>query len=95
MVGMIAEIGVRVLWENYCYDFGGKTFKQKEGGPIGQRPTMAASRIIMTDFFVKYCFKISFQCVSCSLLAGEVILFAHAVISGGSKDEYIDHQQVS
>ena len=27
---------------------------QSEGGPIGQRPTMAASRLVMTDFFSKY-----------------------------------------
>ena len=27
---------------------------QKEGGPIGQRPTMAASRIVMIDFFENY-----------------------------------------
>ena len=42
MVSMVAQIGIRVLWETYCYDFSGKTFPQKEGGPIGQRPTMAA-----------------------------------------------------
>ena len=27
---------------------------QREGGPIGQRPTMAASRLVMQDFFEKY-----------------------------------------
>ena len=54
MVSMVAQIGVRVLWETYCYDFGGKTFLQKEGGPIGQRPTMAASRIVMEEFFLEY-----------------------------------------
>ena len=27
---------------------------QSEGGPIGQRPTMAASRLVMHDFFMKY-----------------------------------------
>ena len=42
MVSMVAQIGIRVLWETYCYDFSGKTFLQKEGGPIGQRPTMEA-----------------------------------------------------
>ena len=54
MIAMLAEVGVRILWETYCYEFGGKTFLQKEGGPIGQRPTMAASRIVMQDFFIKY-----------------------------------------
>ena len=54
LVSLVLEIAVRVLWENYCYDFGGQTFLQKEGGPIGQRPTMAASRIVMQDFFENY-----------------------------------------
>ena len=54
MISMVAQIGVRVLWETYCYDFGGKTFLQKEGGPIGQRPTMAASRLVMEEFFLEY-----------------------------------------
>ena len=54
IAGLVAEIGVRILWETYCYDFGGKTYLQKEGGPIGQRPTMAASRLVMQDFFEKY-----------------------------------------
>ena len=54
MIGAVAEIGVRILWENYCYDFGGNTHLQSRGGPIGQRPTMAAARIIMNDFFEEY-----------------------------------------
>ena len=51
---MIAEVGIRILWENYPYDFGGKTYQQCEGGPIGQRPTMAASRLVMEEFFQQY-----------------------------------------
>ena len=54
MVGMVLEIAIRTLWENYSYRFGGEIYLQKEGGPIGQRPTMAASRIVMNDFFRKY-----------------------------------------
>ena len=54
MIGLVAQIGVRVLWENYCYDFGGRTYIQGEGGPIGQRPTMAASRLVMEEFFHEY-----------------------------------------
>ena len=40
--------------KNYCYNFGGKTYQQSEGGPIGQRPTMATSRLVMEDYFEKY-----------------------------------------
>ena len=50
MMGLVAEIAIKILWNNYCYKFGGETKLQSEGGPIGQRPTMAASRIVMTDF---------------------------------------------
>ena len=31
-----------------------KTYQQGEGKPIGQRPTMAASRLVMEDFFQEY-----------------------------------------
>ena len=59
IAGMVAEIAVRILWENYCYDFRGRTYKQKEGGPIGQRPTMAASRLVMTRLS---CFNVKTNC---------------------------------
>ena len=54
MIGMISQIAIRVLWENYCYNFGGRTYQQSEGGPIGQRPTMAASRLVMEEYFEIY-----------------------------------------
>ena len=31
-----------------------KTYQQGEGKPIGQRPTMAASRLVMEEFFEEY-----------------------------------------
>ena len=45
-----AEIATRFLFENFSYKFGGKTFLQSSGGPIGARVTMAASRIVMNDW---------------------------------------------
>ena len=54
MVSLVAEIGVRILWDNYCYDFGGEIHLQDRGGPIGKRPTMAAARIVMNDFLEDY-----------------------------------------
>ena len=48
--GMVTEIAVRILWENYSYSFGGEIYLQSEGGPIGQRPTMAASRLVVNEF---------------------------------------------
>ena len=46
----MAEIGVRVLWSNFTYEFGGEIFLQMEGGPIGARVTMAASRLVMQEW---------------------------------------------
>ena len=54
LMGLVCEIAINVLWKNYCYTFGGKIRIQREGGPIGQRPTMAASRLVIMDFFKKY-----------------------------------------
>ena len=39
IIGHVAEIGTRMIFENFCYQFGGKAFHQQEGGPIGARVT--------------------------------------------------------
>ena len=44
------EIGVRTCFENHVYQFGGRNYLQKSGGPIGMRVTMAAARIVMSDW---------------------------------------------
>ena len=54
IVGRCLEIAMRVVFENFSYMFGGKTFLQEEGGPIGNRLTMACSRVVMTDWREKY-----------------------------------------
>ena len=54
MVARIAEIGVRMLFSNFCYSFGGHDYLQQSGGPIGMRLTMAASRLVMTDWAEQY-----------------------------------------
>ena len=33
MIGMIAEIAIRTLWENYSYKFGGKYTYRVRGDP--------------------------------------------------------------
>ena len=50
----VAEIGVRFLFENFPYKFGGETYQQSSGGPIGARVTMAAARIVMSDWGYKW-----------------------------------------
>ena len=50
LVSRMAEIGVRAVWENFVYTFGGKTYLQQEGGPIGARLTMACARLVMQNW---------------------------------------------
>ena len=54
IVGRCIEIAIRVVFENFMYDFGGKTRLQKKGGPIGARLTMACSRIVMLSWGEQY-----------------------------------------
>ena len=46
-MGHVAEIGTRALFENFCYRFGGESYHQQLGGPIGARVTMCAARMVM------------------------------------------------
>ena len=43
LIGRMVEIGVRILFENLVYSFGGESYIQTEGGPIGVRGTGAFS----------------------------------------------------
>ena len=54
LVARMAEIGVRTLFTNFCYSFGGHDYLQQAGGPIGMRLTMAASRLVMHDWAEQY-----------------------------------------
>ena len=54
MRGIMCEIGVRTLWENFSYRFGKKIYHQKSGGPIGARITMACSRLVMQQWGESY-----------------------------------------
>ena len=47
IVGHVAEIGTRVIFENMVYQFGGVAYHQQQGGPIGARVTMCAARMVM------------------------------------------------
>ena len=50
VVGRCVEIAIKIVFENFMYNFGGKTRLQSEGGPIGARLTMACSRIVMQEW---------------------------------------------
>jgi hypothetical protein len=50
----VVEIGVRTVFRNFVYEFGGEDFLQREGGPIGARVTMAVSRLVMQHWAENY-----------------------------------------
>ena len=54
VVARCVEISVRVVFENFMYNFGGKTYLQRSGGPIGNRLTMACSRVVMLEWGDEY-----------------------------------------
>ena len=54
IVGRVAEIGTRVLFENFVYRFGGEVYHQQAGGPIGARVTMCAAKMVMQHWADKY-----------------------------------------
>ena len=47
VLATIVGIMVDVLFSTHLYTFGGETFLQKDGGPIGLRGTCAIARVIM------------------------------------------------
>ena len=44
------EIGVRTAFSTHLYQFGGKIYHQKDGGPIGTRLAGAAARLVMAEW---------------------------------------------
>ena len=52
LLGAVLEIGVRAAFENSVYQFGGRYYHQQKGSPTGRRLTMAAARVIMSDWSI-------------------------------------------
>ena len=54
IAGRCLEIAIRTVFENFIYNFGGKMYLQRSGGPIGNRLTMACSRVVMQEWGEQY-----------------------------------------
>ena len=54
IIARCAEIATRTIFENFCYKFAGKTYKQTDGGPIGARVTMCLARVVMHNWGEQY-----------------------------------------
>ena len=50
IVASMVQIGILVMFNTHVYGFNGKTFLQKEGGPIGLRSTCALARVVMNEW---------------------------------------------
>ena len=51
LIAASIEIGIIASFKNHIYCFGGKGYRQKKGGPIGSRLTMAVARVVMLIFW--------------------------------------------
>ena len=49
----MVELALIILFTNFTYKFGGKSYHQKCGGPIGVRVTGSASQLVMEDWGVQ------------------------------------------
>ena len=54
IIARVVEIGIRALFENFTYKFGGDLYHQEEGGPIGIRATCSASELCMQEWAESY-----------------------------------------
>ena len=48
IVAEVMRLSVELMFETHCYSFGGKIYRQTEGGPIGLRSTCAVARVVMS-----------------------------------------------
>ena len=54
IVATVVQIGVMVMFTTHVYQFGGKYYLQKAGGPIGLRSTCAVARLTMLEWDKKW-----------------------------------------
>ena len=50
----VVEIATRLIFEKFTYKFGGVTYQQNSGGPIGARVTMCVARLVMQAWSRRY-----------------------------------------
>ena len=54
LMGLAIERAVVFFFNNFTYTFGGQVYRQKGGGPIGARLTMAVARLVMQQWKDEY-----------------------------------------
>ena len=54
IVACVIRIAVEVMFKKHYYTFGGRTFHQRSGGPIGLRGTCGVARVVMQIYDRKF-----------------------------------------
>ena len=54
LVAEVLRLAVEMMFSTHCYSFGGRIFRQTEGGPIGLRSTCAVARVVMARWDQKF-----------------------------------------
>ena len=54
LIATVVQIGVIATFRTHVYQFGGRYYHQKSGGPIGLRATGAIARIVMGEWDIKF-----------------------------------------
>ena len=54
ILATVVRTMVKVMWGTHNYHFGGKWFKQRDGGPTGLRGTCAVARLVMSMFDIRW-----------------------------------------
>ena len=50
----VMRLAVELMFSTHIYTFGGRSYKQKEGGPIGLRSMCALARVVMGRWDIKW-----------------------------------------
>ena len=54
VISEVLRLSIEIMFSTHIYSFGGRSYKQKEGGPIGLRSTCALSRVVMARWDEKW-----------------------------------------
>ena len=54
VIAEVMRLAVELMFSTHLYSFGGRCYKQKEGGPIGLRSTCALARLVMGRWDIKW-----------------------------------------
>ena len=54
LMSEVLRLGIELMFSTHCYTFGGKIYRQTEGGPIGLRSTCAVARVVMARWDSKF-----------------------------------------